>query len=239
MKLRTITTIELSNICNLSCKYCINRLLVKYPLRTPGIMPDDIFNASLNILSELCRKGTQQEVNLNGNGESTLDPKLVERIKKTKKVVGNRAVCFCTNGVNMDVDLAKQLKNSGVNLITLSPHSPFHARRAAHVMAGNGLNPHVNFGAICASHNWAGQLEPENSINCMLSNDCKPLAEGRGYISSEGWISPCCYDYKLIGNYGHVINLDILQKDVKPYNLCHTCHQKISKQIQEQYKFTQ
>ena len=239
MKLKTITTIELSSLCNLSCRYCINRLLVEYPLREPGIMTDEIFNASLNILRELCEAGTQKEINLNGNGESTLDDKLIERIKKTKKIVGNRIVSFCTNGINMTNDLAKALRDSGLDIISLSPHSPFHARKAAHILTSNGVSPHINFGAICASHNWAGQLEPENSINCMLKNDCLPLSEGRGYISSEGFISPCCYDYKLLGNFGHVSTVDILDIDIEPYILCKTCHQRISEEIKEKYDFLQ
>ena len=239
MKLKTITTIELSSLCNLSCKYCINRLLVKHPMRSPGIMTDEIFEASLNILRNLCLGGTQQEVNLNGNGESTLDDQLIERIKKTKDVVGNRTVTFCTNGVNMTADLAKELKNAGLDIISLSPHSPFHTRKAAHLLAGNGFKPFINFGSICASHNWAGQLEPENSIDCRLTNVCKPLEEGRGYISNEGYLSPCCYDYKLVGIYGHVLDDDIFEKEVAPYSLCHTCHQKINKALQEEYNFIQ
>jgi len=239
MKLKTITTIELSSLCNLSCLYCVNRLLVKHPARNPGIMTDSVFDASLSVLRNLCLDGTQQEVNLNGNGESMLDEHIIERIKKTKEVMGNRTVTFCTNGVYMTPAIAKQLKAAGLDMISLSPHAPFHARKAAHIMAGNGLTPYINFGSICASHNWAGQLEPENSIDCRLTNECTPLKEGRGYISSEGYLSPCCYDYKLLGVYGHVLDDDILEKDVAPYSLCHTCHQKIDKQIQEQYDFIQ
>lgn len=239
MKLKTITTIELSSLCNLSCKYCINRLLVKHPMRSPGIMTGEIFNASLDILKKLCLNGTQQEVNLNGNGESTLDDQLIKRIKKTKEVIGNRTVTFCTNGVNMTAKLAEKLKNVGLDMISLSPHNLFHARKAAHLLADSGFTPFINFGSICASHNWAGQLEPENSIDCKLKNDCKPLEEGRGYISSEGYISPCCYDYKLIGVYAHVLDDDIFEKEVAPYSLCHMCHQRINKDLQKQYNFVQ
>ena len=239
MKFNTITTIELSSECNLACEYCVNRFISESVGRKRGIMQDDIFERSLELLKELCRVGTQKEVNLNGNGESTLDPKLIGRINETKEIMGNRQVSFCTNGVNMTSELARHLKESKLDSITLSPHSPFHARRAAHIMVDNGIMPHVNFGAICATHNWAGQLEPENSVNCRLKNDCVPLEEGRGYISSEGWVSPCCYDYRLLGAFGHVFDDNILKRDVAPYLLCHACHQKISKRIQEQYNFIQ
>lgn len=208
-------------------------------MRSPGIMHTKIFERSLNILQELCNRNTQQEINLNGNGESTLDDKLIERIKKTKKIMGDRIVSFCTNGINMTPDKAKQIKDSGLDFISLSPHSPFHARRAAHILNDNGVKLIINYGAICASHNWAGQLEPENSINCLLSNSCLPLLEGRGYISSEGYISPCCYDYKLLGTYGHVQDKFIFDQDVRPFQLCHTCHQRINPSIQQEYGFIQ
>jgi len=56
---------------------------------------------------------------------------------------------------------------------------------------------------------------------------CDPLIQGMGYISSEGWLTPCCYDYRLLGAYGHVNDKDLLEKEIKPYELCKTCHQAI------------
>ena len=134
--LKTITTIELSSICNLACKYCINRLLVKHSVRKAGIMEDDIFERTLHWLKILCFQGTQREVNLNGNGESTLDPQLIERIKKIREIVGDRQIMFCTNGVNMSVKLAMDLRASGIDRVDISPHSPWHARRAAQQYGG-------------------------------------------------------------------------------------------------------
>jgi len=229
--LKTITTIELSSVCNLACKYCINRLLVKHPDRDAGIMTNSVFERSLHWLKILCDRGTQQEINLNGNGESCLDPDLTERIKRVRAVVDDRRVCFSTNGVNMTRGLAKDLKDSGIDQIDLSIHSPFHVRRSAYIMHNAGLKGVVNLGAVLYSHNWAGQLEPENSIDVKLKIQCDPLIDGRGYIQSEGNVTPCCYDYRNLGVFGHVFDDDLLKREIKPYELCETCHQTIPEYI--------
>lgn len=228
MKLSTITTLELSNVCNLNCLYCVNRLLKDYPKRVSGIMTDKVFDKSLELIAELCLRGTQKEVNMHGNGESTLDPKLIERIGKVRNVVGDRDVFLCTNGLSMTEDLAKSLKDSGLTRCDVSPHSPFHARKAISVFRSiDMMEGELNLGSMINTHNWAGQLEPENSVDIYLDNQCDPLLEGRGYVLTEGNITPCCYDYRNLGVFGSVSDSDILEREVKPYVLCKTCHQEV------------
>ena len=95
--LKTITTLELSSLCNLSCRYCVNRMM-RWHGRTPQIMSDEVFVASLDWLRRLCDLGTQREVNLNGNGESLLDPQIIERTAAVIKVMGSRQVSYRTRG---------------------------------------------------------------------------------------------------------------------------------------------
>ncbi|MEA2014626.1 MAG: radical SAM protein, partial [Thermodesulfobacteriota bacterium] len=187
INLKTITTIELANICNLQCEYCVNRLLVKHPSREPGIMSDEVFERTLFWLDILCRRGTQKEVWLNGIGESCLDPKLIERTRVIKNVMGDKEVGLCTNGVNMTLEMAKALRGSGLDRLDLSPHSPFHVRRAASYMIKAGWvgRSVINLGIFNATHNWCGQLEPENQVETHLDAldlQCDPLIEGRGYV---------------------------------------------------------
>lgn len=229
--LKTITTIELSSICSLVCKYCINRLLVKHPSRNAGIMSDKVFNKSLYWLSMLCRQGTQKEVNVNGNGESCLDPQLIQRIILIKEIMKDRPVAFSTNGVNMTDELAEGLAQTGIDRVDVSVHSPYYARKAIQILAKAGVNIGVNPGAIVMSHNWAGQLEPENCVDINFRIQCDPLMQGRGYIQSEGNVTPCCYDYRNLGVFGHVFDEDLLEREIKPYELCKTCHQEIPEYI--------
>ena len=231
--LKTITTIELANVCNLQCKYCVNRKLVVHPNRKPGIMTDEIFEASLIWLSRLCDQDTQREVNLNGTGESCLDPKLITRIRRVKDIMGARPVQFCTNGVNMTDVLARQLAGSGIDRVDLSPHSAYHARKAVQAMSRAGIKGIVSMGSILYPHNWAGQLEPEHSVECNIDIPCDPIIEGRGYIQKEGDVTPCCYDYRSLGVFGHVLDDDLLNREIKPYSLCYQCHQTIPIEIWE------
>ncbi len=54
---------------------------------------------------------------------------------------------------------------------------------------------------------------------------CDPLIDGRAYVQSEGDVVPCCYDYRNLGRIGHVFDQDILERELKPFALCETCHQ--------------
>lgn len=240
MKFNTINTLELSNICNLKCNYCVNKFIKDHPNRTSCIMSSDVFEASLKLIYYFCNKGTQREINVNGTGESTLDPDLIYRIKAVRNILGpHQQIVFSTNGVTMNIDLASQLAETGITRVDLSTHNMEAARRAAGILNASGLKGVITIGPAWPGHNWAGQLEPEYSLNNVQPLVCTPLSEGRGYVSAEGYVSPCCYDYRLLGAYGHVFDDDITEKEVKPYKLCHTCHQVIDVDIQKEYGFVQ
>jgi len=199
-------------------------------------MSDRIFDKTLELLQELCNRGTQMEVNMNGDGEAFLDPQLVKRVKRTKEIMGDRRVCMCTNGVNMTYEVCKGLKDAGMDQLDLSPHSTVHARKAAQIMLKVGIPGVLNNGPIIYTHNWAGQLEPENQVDCMLKGRCDPLIEGRGYVLTEGNITPCCYDYRNLGVFGSVFDGDILSRPIRPYSLCRTCHQDIPADLMAQFQ---
>ena len=222
--LKTITTIELSSRCNLACKYCVNRLFKMFG-RTPANMSDSVFERALDLLARLVRRGTQREVWLNGNGESLLDPHIAERMAAVMKVAGPDRVGLCTNGLLLDLGTARRLRYAGLQRIDISPHSPYDARKAVDACLEAGLNVLVNPGAIVRSHNWAGQLEPEHSVKIRFDLPCEPLAEGRGYVDSEGRMVPCCYDFRGLGAFGTVFDYDILEREIRPFALCETCHQ--------------
>jgi len=195
-------------------------------------MSNAVFDKSIEILQELCKRGTQKEVNLNGNGESFLDRDLINRVRAVKEVVGNRVVALCTNGiVRFTIANVMALKEAGLDRLDLSVHSPFAARRAVDILYQTQMPCFVNFGAVTQSHNWAGQLEDENNVQVLPKIKCHPLIEGRGYVQADGNISPCCYDYRDLGKYATVFDKAVLQKEIKPFELCKTCHQQIPNEI--------
>lgn len=228
--MKTTTTIELSNKCQLKCKYCINRLITS----ETGIMTDDIFDASCKLLEKLCARGTQQEVNLNGNGESCLDPQLAERVLRVKRIVGKeRKVQLSTNGINLTAEMALDLKHAGLDMLYISVHSPYHTRRAVDIVKSAGLPGAINPGPFVASHNWAGQLEQEHRVRIDFRIECHPLKEDRGYITRDGYITPCCYDYRNLGAYAHVMDDDAVTRSGQQYALCRDCHQVITDKTRE------
>ena len=197
-----------------------------------GIMTEVIFNYSLSLLKKLCDRGTQKEINLNGNGESFLDPDLVDRVKMVKDIIGEREVALCTNGIDgFDTAKIMALKEAGIDRLDLSVHNAFAARKAVDILYQVQLPCFVNFGAVTQSHNWAGQLEEDRQVKVLPKIKCHPLIEGRGYIQRDGNITPCCYDYRDLGMFGSVIDDDILEKEIKPFELCKTCHQVIPQEL--------
>ena len=227
MKTTTITTIELSSLCNLKCEYCINRMLIKDPARNAGIMTDAVFERCVEIVKKLSDQGTQKELNLNGNGESLLDPQLVERIARLRETLGaDMQIQLSTNATLLTPQLAADLKKAGIDRIDLSPHKPAAVRFAVCYLLTNGIKGVINTGPMFVSHNWARQLEPENCIPIEPPGKrCDPLIDGRAYIQSEGDVVPCCYDYRNLGKIGHVFDDDILERELKPFELCEQCHQ--------------
>jgi hypothetical protein len=195
--------------------------------RRPEIMSKEVFFKSLDLIDDLCVKGTQQEVQVNGNGESLLDEDIISRIGLIRSVIGNRFLGFSTNGLLMTLELAYELKESGINRLDLSLHNAVAARKTVDYCRTVGLACNVNPGAIMSPHNWANQIEPEYRTNHVPDIPCAPLLEGRGYIQSHGGISPCCYDYLGKGQFATVFDKNILSIEYGKYSLCEECHQKI------------
>ena len=221
MTIHTINTIEVSTLCQLKCKYCINPLM-----KDKGIMTEDIFEQSLYWLEILCRRGTQQEVNMNGNGEATLDPNLPRRVRKVKDIVGDRTVELCSNAVGVTREMVIELLDNGLDKFDLSPHNPYEVRRLVSETHDLKINGIINMGSFTASHNWAGQLPEQYQIKMTYTLPCLPMIEGRAHILSDGKVVPCCYD-RGMGLIGTVFDDDLLSRPLNKFELCKTCHQII------------
>jgi hypothetical protein len=222
--LETITSIELTNACNFKCNYCVNRMIPEAG-RHYQTMNGPVFELTMDVLKELVSRGTQKEVAINGIGETLLDADFIERANRIKKIIGDQRVIMSTNGALMTDRIARQIKDSGIDQCDVSVHSAYSARRAVHLMKKYEIYGQVNAGAILMPHNWAGQLEPEHTVDIHYDIECTPLKEGRGYVSVEGNISPCCYDYAFKGVFAHIADENVLEKEMSRYVLCNTCHQ--------------
>lgn len=226
-KIKTINTIELSSLCNLSCSYCIQPQLKDYEGRKAQLMSMETFEAALRILKKTVEAGTQAEVNLNGNGESLLHPDLVEMVKGVREVVGpERVVKLTSNGLLLTPAIARALNEAGLSALDISIHSPKHVRQAVHVLRGVPMNGTLAIGAVLYPHDWAGQVD-DGVKYCGAAIPCDPLMAGYAYIQAEGTISPCCYDYRNLGTFGTVHDEDIMDREYGRYALCDSCHQMV------------
>lgn len=227
MKPRTIETIELSSACDLACGYCINPRIPGARGRTE-LMREEVFEASLELLALLVGLGTQGDtINLNGNGESLLDPDLPARVKRVKDLMGpKRTVQMATNGKRLTERLAMDLADAGLDNLEVSPHDPMAAARALHIAHRMGLEAKFTIGTVVAPHEWAGQHR-WLPLGVTFRIPCDPLIEGRLYIQSDGSLVPCCYDFQNLSRLGSVTQPqgEIMKIELKPFNLCRTCHQ--------------
>lgn len=225
MKLQTLATIELSSACNLSCEYCINKDIFGSEVREYGIMSDETFDRSMHWLRLMVDRGTQQEINLNGNGESTLDPQLIRRAGRIKAIVGkDREVILTTNGLTMTEEYAFALQDSAIDRVDVSPHSPYHGTRANYYLRKVAdVRGILSVGMMTDPHTWAGQLNWLPEVGFAIP--CLPLIQGRGYIQMEGDVVPCCYDYLNLGTYGNVYDDNLDKQEVTTFGLCEDCHQ--------------
>jgi hypothetical protein len=203
-------------------------------------MSQEVFEASIKLLKVLVDRGTQKELNLNGNGESLLDSRLLTRIARLRCELGKDIILqFSTNGILLNPSMAASLKKTGINRVDLSAHNPAAARKARCYFIAAKMNGIVTNGPVSGAHNWAGQLEPENSVPILpVGLPCDPLIEGRAYIQSEGDIVPCCYDYRNLGKFTHVFDGQALEREMKPFLLCESCHQVIPKNATTQSEYS-
>ena len=102
--------IELTNLCNLSCLMCTNKIMK----RKKGIMDDKLYE---KIINEISQSKVKIPVFFIGFGEPLLDKKIIGRIKYAKKsgidILGLTTNCT----MNLDRGFAGELIGSGLKYI--------------------------------------------------------------------------------------------------------------------------
>jgi hypothetical protein len=189
MKLKKIVGIETTTYCNRDCDWCVNSTLYARDM-TAGI-----FDKVLEVL----RLFDPCVIAISGCGEPLMDPDIMERIERVSKL-GYSPVIY-TNGDMLDESVSDSLKHSGLHKLFISRHDgdsydKINIAREAGLDAELAYSPHEGW----RTHNWAGQLDIENTLN----NKCSPLEKGWGYINVDGYVCQCCLDYDAKYPLGHV-----------------------------------
>lgn len=109
--------LEITNRCNADCMMC-----PRHELRPLGDMTEETFARFLELATATDAPG----VILQGIGEPTLHPKLVEWVARIRQALGpddRYPIVVVTNGFRMDADTLVGLRDAGLSLLKWSIHS--------------------------------------------------------------------------------------------------------------------
>lgn len=229
--------IETSSECQLSnwCSYCIHSQLG----REKKAMTMDIFERALAHVDHYVNKElSQDELNLAGVGEPTLQPLLVEMVKKARAVMGNSWLNLTSNGVAWTEELAQGLApylsthhghKAGV---FISSHIPKKAKTAIDLCRKYGMLIAISHDPAENTIDWAGQVDVEHTA--ATNRECPWIRQGRVMVSSCGYALTCCMDIAENSKLGHV-NDPVGTWVTKPWSLCSSCDQEVGVKGFSQY----
>jgi hypothetical protein len=226
MKITTINTIETSSLCNNQCEYCPAPIQGKH--RETGLMDWATFKEAITWVMHFCKQRTQMELNLFGVGEPTLHPDIAEMVEYARKHLPIRQkIHLNTNGNTMTFELATKLKKSGITSIDITGHNARSVAQTIRYFRQVGIPGQISMDFMTRPNDWAGQVDWFKPDYYKVDGmDCPWLGKGQAMVMSNGDITACCIDAFASGVFTHVAE-DITQKQLQPFQLCHSCHHTI------------
>lgn len=219
-KIESIHQIEMTSHCNLRCKYCPSPTLGREKVH----MSDEHYIAALAWAREFYKKGTQNEINLAGIGESTMHPNFPRLARLARDFLGDKIkIVLATNGLITTDSVISAIDDSNIK-VWVSLHRPEKAGiavakyREIGALVGISADPSVN------PNDWAGQVEWIRPSKYTMP--CPWLRKGQAVIFADGRVSTCCIDSTGAGVIGHVLERSHID-GLRPYSLCKTCYQEI------------
>lgn len=224
MLISTINSIEVSSACDNACEYCPCSEQYKY--RKVGLMDFDTFEAAIKWALYFARKGSQREINLFGVGEPTLHPDLVAMVAYARKTLPFKQVLHLnTNGNRMTADLARDLKEAGIDQIDITGHNHYATAKTIRIFQQVGIRFSVSYDFALHPNDWAGQVDWFSADYNL--GDCPWISRGQVMVMSDGNIVSCCIDAFAKNVIGNIRNDNIDQIEVTPSDLCGRCHHRV------------
>lgn len=211
-----IYQVELSNYCNLSCKYCPH----PNQKRSKGFMDLQTFKKVVT----LAKKCGQSLLYLHNFGEVALHPHLTEFIMYAKEQ--GLECSFFTNGVLFTKDMLKSLYNAGLRKISVSNHIGNADVMVKSLIENVGLPIVIDeVYDVGVRHNWAGQIpETECEHICQRSDEpCIFERENAFVILWNGDVASCCIDCEGVSKYYTVDDLLTGNYEFIRCHLCDSC----------------
>lgn len=217
--IQQIHQIELTSHCNLRCKYCPSPHLARPKLH----MSEAHYRRALGWVSYFKTRGTQNEINLAGIGESTMHPDFVRFVHLAREVVGEgHRVLFATNGLLMTDEMARELAPAKP-LVWVSMHRPEKAGPAVEMLKRVGLLAGVSADPALSAIDWGGQVD---WYVTAPSKQCMWVKGGMAFVMADGRVSKCCLDATGEGVFAEITD-DLTKFETSPWVLCHTCDQDV------------
>ena len=218
-KITTINTIEVSALCDNICPYC--PAPTQHEHRPVGLMDINTFIKAVQWVKHFDDEGTQQELNLHGVGEPTLNKDLVEMIRLARAAAPDIVINFNTNGNRMTPELAEACRDAGITSINVTAHKAESTMRAVKAIKGAGLQCHANADFAMNPNNWGGQVAWTETVDYKLW--CNWLDKGQVMVMWDGRVTRCCLDAFGQGVFAHIDD-DLRGLEVTTFALCETCH---------------
>lgn len=221
---KAIKNLELSSVCNLACQYCPCKDQGKH--RDVGLMSEEVFERSLFWIDKFIRQGTQMELNMFGVGESTLHPKMIEYVRRTRKITPRYLkLLMNTNGVIFTEEMCRGLMEAGIDKIDLTDHVAEASVKTIRIFRKTGVVCGYSRDAIVNPNNWGGLVDWVNTVDYQRYV-CPWLNNGQVMIMSNGDVTRCCQDAFARG----VICTVFDEVDKIPYSTfvqCASCHEDV------------
>lgn len=248
-----ISSIELTNNCNLKCPNCPNSSLSFHK----GYISDEVFEQAIKYIPPY----KSDTVAVHCMGEPLMHPKIIYYLKRLAEIQVN--ICMSTNGILLDEQMSKEILAIFSKLDKCVLYVSFHTKKSVEnwykfrelyntydtnniIFAGQvlehnereahqwlreiGIDDPYNEPNIrhISSHSWAGNVSSRrteyNDIEVHNRiRNCYYLRQRKVAVMWDGSLRGCCYDSNATQKCGNIFEFEKADINPKGYELCNCC----------------
>lgn len=248
-----ISSIELTNNCNLQCRNCPNATLTFHK----GYMSEEVFEQAIKYLPPY----KNDTIAVHCMGEPLLHPKLITYLKRLAEIEVN--IAMSTNGILLNEEISRQILDIFYKLEKTVLYISFHTKKSVEnwykflkiyeeypknniYFRGQVLehNREQAYGWLqefgidspeehpfirhITSHSWAGNVEERKHEYSKIEvnnriRNCYYLRQRKVAVMWDGTLRGCCYDSNATQNCGNIFEFEKANINPRGYKLCNYC----------------
>ena len=248
-----ISSIELTNNCNLQCPNCPNATLTFHK----GYMSEEVFEQVIKYLPPY----KDDTIAVHCMGEPLLHPNLITYLKRLAEIEVN--IAMSTNGILLNEEISRQILDIFYKLDKAVLYISFHTKKSVEnwykflklyeeypenniyfrgqILEHNqeqayswlqeiGIDnpkehPYIRH---ITSHSWAGNVEERKHKYSKIEvknriRNCYYLRQRKVAVMWDGTLRGCCYDSNATQNCGNIFEFEKANIDPRGYELCNYC----------------